>query len=347
MNAEHADRASTDSGATLLISHTPASGTLLTGSRRGDGVNHILRGVGANWRWSRNIGEGGAFYIPRTRDQVFPKSWEIEQTAVALRSAGHTVTVETGTERRTAAEQEAERTDRTEARVERLDDRAQRRAEASEAAGAVADRISAGIPLGQPILLGHHSQRRAERDRDRIHANTEKAVQLGQQSREATRQATEAAAGHRERLSGPATMRRIDTLGAEQRDLERKLNGGTRGRGAYSHEEEPASGQRRERLQALLDDIADKLRYWGEHLDALQASGEYKLWTRADFTKGDWVKFHHGWAPVLTVNAKSLSVPHPIGLDTMYRVPYDRVTDRRSKAEIEAAAAQATPDDRP
>ena len=46
------------------ITHTPAGGTILEGTTKGDGTNHILKTCGP-WRWSRNL---GAWYIPRSRD---------------------------------------------------------------------------------------------------------------------------------------------------------------------------------------------------------------------------------------------------------------------------------------
>jgi len=61
-----------------------------------------------------------------------------------------------------------ERMENRQARREEWAAQATARAEARfGAAGSVAD----GIPLGQPILVGHHSERRARRDADRSHAN--------------------------------------------------------------------------------------------------------------------------------------------------------------------------------
>lgn len=42
-----------------------------------------------------------------------------------------------------------------------------------DAARAIAD----NIPLGQPILVGHHSERHARRDQDKIHSNMSRAVE--------------------------------------------------------------------------------------------------------------------------------------------------------------------------
>jgi len=75
-------------------------------------------------------------------------------------------------------------------RRERLERKAERRREwASKADGRAERRFDAArrladmIPLGQPILVGHHSQRRAEADRDRIHRDMGKGVAEAELSR--------------------------------------------------------------------------------------------------------------------------------------------------------------------
>src|SRR5258707_866849 len=54
------------------------------------------------------------------------------------------------------------------ARIERMRARAKRLAHGAEAARDSARAIGAMIPFGQPILVGHHSERRHRRDLERI-----------------------------------------------------------------------------------------------------------------------------------------------------------------------------------
>jgi hypothetical protein len=68
-------------------------------------------------------------------------------------------------------------------RRERMERRADRRREWAEKADKRAagrfDRAKTtadGIPLGQPILVGHHSERRARKDQERIRSNMDKGV---------------------------------------------------------------------------------------------------------------------------------------------------------------------------
>ena len=58
--------------------------------------------------------------------------------------------------------------DRRAARADRLRGWADKRSAKASARFAAVDRIADGIPFGQPILVGHHSEGRARRDASRI-----------------------------------------------------------------------------------------------------------------------------------------------------------------------------------
>jgi len=72
--------------------------------------------------------------------------------------------------------------ERREARATRLRDRADKAEAASEAAHAGVKAIADRIPLGQPILVGHHSEGRARRDQDKIHRGMQKTVELSRKA---------------------------------------------------------------------------------------------------------------------------------------------------------------------
>jgi hypothetical protein len=63
------------------------------------------------------------------------------------------------------------------ARAERLRGWAEKRQAKSAAAFKAAKRVADGIPMGQPILVGHHSEKHHRRDIDRIHNNMSKGVE--------------------------------------------------------------------------------------------------------------------------------------------------------------------------
>ena len=156
---------------TLTIEHTEAEGTLLHGTSRGDGSAEVVKRLG--WRWGRSI---GMWFVPRSRDAA-PKRPLIEQTADQLRAAGFDVEVSIDTTTGDREQAEKRRAERSQARVGRLEDRAGREQAKADQRYAASRKIADGIPFGQPILLGHHSQARAERDARKIRSHMEANIE--------------------------------------------------------------------------------------------------------------------------------------------------------------------------
>ena len=113
--------------------------------------------------------------------------------------------------------------DRAAQRAERFEEYRGKRAQDAERARAGVAAIADGIPLGQPILVGHHSERHARRDAERIQNGMRKAVQMWETSTYWASRAAGALA-HAERHEVPAVRaRRIKTLEADQRKAQRDL----------------------------------------------------------------------------------------------------------------------------
>lgn len=112
--------------------------------------------------------------------------------------------------------------DRAEARAERFEDYAERRQADASAAHAAVRELADGIPLGQPILVGHHSEKRARKDAERIQSGMRKAVRAWETSQYWEQRAAGAirAAKHKERPDVRA--RRIRTIEAEARKHQRE-----------------------------------------------------------------------------------------------------------------------------
>jgi protein-L-isoaspartate O-methyltransferase len=92
--------------------------------------------------------------------------------------------------------------------------------DAEQARKAVAS-VADGIPLGQPILVGHHSERHARRDADKIESGMRRAVRLWETSTYWQSRAASAIA-HAQYLEKPAVRaRRIKKLEAELRGYQR------------------------------------------------------------------------------------------------------------------------------
>ncbi len=69
------------------------------------------------------------------------------------------------------------RRERLERKIERRENWALSAATRADHAFARVDSIASQIPLGQPILVGHHSERHARRDAERIHSGMSRGVE--------------------------------------------------------------------------------------------------------------------------------------------------------------------------
>jgi hypothetical protein len=81
--------------------------------------------------------------------------------------------------------------ERREAKAERLRQWADSREAKADAAYAGVRSISDRIPMGQPILVGHHSEKRARRDQDRIERGMRQSVENGAKADEMRARADE------------------------------------------------------------------------------------------------------------------------------------------------------------
>lgn len=68
--------------------------------------------------------------------------------------------------------------ERAEERAERFEGYRENRADDAEAAHRAVSAIADGIPLGQPILIGHHSEKHARKDAQRIENGMKRAVKM-------------------------------------------------------------------------------------------------------------------------------------------------------------------------
>lgn len=107
--------------------------------------------------------------------------------------------------------------ERAEERAERFDEYSDKRKSDAESAHASVARIADGIPMGQPILIGHHSERHARKDAEKIENGMRKAVKMWETSQYWTRRA-QGALGHAKYMERPdVRARRIKTIEAARR----------------------------------------------------------------------------------------------------------------------------------
>lgn len=152
----------------------------------------------------------GFIWAPKQELFVAP-AWGPERAALCEELAG-----EIGDEDQSLAE-------RAEARAERFEDYSDKRANDADAAAAAVHRLADGIPLGQPILIGHHSEKRARKDAERIDAGMRRAVNAWKTSEYWTRRAA-AAIAHADYKERPdVRARRIAKLEAELRKVDKNI----------------------------------------------------------------------------------------------------------------------------
>lgn len=111
--------------------------------------------------------------------------------------------------------------DRAEQRAERFEQYSERRAQDADCARQAVANIADNIPTGQPILVGHHSERHARKDAKRIENGMRKAVKLWRQSEYWTRRASGALRHAKYKEQPGVRARRIKTLEADKRKHER------------------------------------------------------------------------------------------------------------------------------
>ena len=247
----------------------------------------------------------GTVGLGQSRDKPAQR-WTIDTAAEALRAAGHQVEVSIDNDtRRTFAEAEADRYQRAEDRTLYHDEVAGRAAGRSEAAYRAEHRIIEGYPAGQPILVGHHSERRHRRDLERADAYRRRAWDEQDKAgyhadRAEAAERYQAGAGVRARH--PAAHRQAGSRGPAGSAAARRHR--------QVHELRPPRDRKwREQLLARARDIDEELDYWRKHIAARQGDGA-KVWEPADFAKGDFVDTGLGaWYEVIRVNKKTLTLP--------------------------------------
>jgi protein-L-isoaspartate O-methyltransferase len=112
-------------------------------------------------------------------------------------------------------------TERAEERADRFEDYSESREREARAAKAAVDAVADAIPFGQPILVGHHSERHARRDAERIRSGMAKAVGLWRTSQYWTERAAGAIRHAKYKELPSVRARRIKKIEADRRREER------------------------------------------------------------------------------------------------------------------------------
>lgn len=293
---------------TIEITHTAHDGTLVSGTSRGDGTNTILKAAG--FRWFPSISVWG---IAGSRDRQ-PNTYKIQRAADTLREAGHTVTVTIDSTHRPTEEAEADRADRQAARADALAATADRAARAAASAWEADQRAHDALPPGgEPIKIGHHSERRHRNAIARANRATRTALDSTTHAQTASARAATAASASEHRHNPVTVKNRINKLEADQRRDQRTIDGYRRVVARtetveYVDESGPATGQHRDQVLARIAQRADEIAYWTGIYTAQQQAGIANTYSRDTIAKGDRIKYGSSWYTVVRANAKTVSV---------------------------------------
>lgn len=165
-----AARPAASADADLVIEHTVEHGTTISGDTRQ--YNQAIKNLGGGFKWWP---AGKVWYRQQSRGRATP-SVALEVWAQRLRAAGATVAVR----QQVPVSQEEERAVRQsvlEEKAARAHARAERAAAESQQQYGQFRRVADAIPMGQPILVGHHSERRHRKDIARMDTSMHKAIE--------------------------------------------------------------------------------------------------------------------------------------------------------------------------
>lgn len=158
------------------------------------------------------VKEAGFRWAPRQEVFVAPM-WTPEREDLLLELAGE------------VGDEDTSLVQRAEDRAERFEEYRESRLEDAEGARKAVAAIADNIPLGQPILVGHHSEKHARRDAQRIEDGMRRAVRMWDTAQYWKSRAIGALRHARYKERPEVRHRRIKTLGADKRRMERQRAG--------------------------------------------------------------------------------------------------------------------------
>lgn len=160
--------------------------------------------------------------------------------------------------------------ERAEERADRFEDYSDKRMSDAESARRAVESIADGIPFGQPILVGHHSEKHARRDAERIESGMRKAVKMWETSQYWTARAKGAVRAAKYKELPGVRARRIKTIEADKRKRERSRADGAKFLRVWTNLEKIAESDRHEVARKIANieqgmsgvRLADGSDYW-------------------------------------------------------------------------------------
>lgn len=226
--------------------------------------------------------------------------------------------------RQSVADEFAEIQTRKEMKAERYACYAENAAARSDAAFDRARQISSHIPLGQPILVGHHSERQHRRDIARIENGMQKGVTEHKKSEYLACKASSLQHDATRMNSRSYIGNRIEEADKELRALKKWRREGLSDNFRYDLE------ARITRQEDTLSFLQNRKRV----LDAEQESAGLKVPTKENLKVGFFVQYRGTWYPVVRANPKTVTIGNWLGIPHFtFKIPYNALTTYRENAE--------------
>jgi hypothetical protein len=216
-------------------------------------------------------------------------------------------------EKKSFAKKMEEKVERAEARAERFEDLAERTEQKGRELHEEAHQMASVIPFGQPILVGHHSERSDRNYRDRIHNKFGKAFETLEKAEYFENRAEAAAKFEEKTFDTGRTLRRIERLHKIVRSIELDIDNyivrwaydlARFKKGLQDKRYTELSRKTLEGEYERKNPYQEQIDYWKAQIEARGG----KVWGRDDFQKGDIIMTRFGPARVLKTNPKTVKV---------------------------------------
>lgn len=227
--------------------------------------------------------------------------------------------------RQSFAEQVESTVERKEARIERYEGYSENAEARASAAYGKASSILSVIPPGQPILVGHHSERRHRRDLAKADNAMRKSVEESKKSEYYDYKVRS--------LSHQVTRAKESRL-----YLENQLKKATRELKALERWAKLYTDQKnQDDLRPRIAQAQEKVAYWKKRLEEREqeilAEGG-QVASPATVKPGDLVRYGD-WYPVVRVNRNTVTISHWLGIPHFtYKLEYSRITEVRTPNKV-------------
>jgi hypothetical protein len=224
--------------------------------------------------------------------------------------------------RLTFEEQQALKIERKENRIEKLEEYAENAEKRSDQAYQKAHRVMSFIPMGQPILVGHHSERRHRRDIKRIDNNMKKSIEESDKVNYFhSKVSTLKYEVNRNKGSR-------DYFGNRIQETQSKLSSLLKEKSYYEQ------WNRMDEYNSKVQNVTEELNYWLKSLSELEGdllSKGSKIPSPDNIKPGYFVKYRGSWYPVKRVNRKTVTVTYWLGIPTFrFQFRYTEISDYKA-----------------